>query len=139
MRKRVRKSYCRFRRIPNWQVLISRGLIVGSDGSPKRTIRVTPGAGGGAQGDGSAVGAGSVSEAIDMVAAVIAFNNLTLEEAYSAFDQDGDGVLSVGDFRKSCMTLHLEVTQVRNPPSHHPEGGIRRSAWRMCVWRERER
>jgi hypothetical protein len=101
---------------PNRQVLVSRGIIVGSDGSPRRTIRMATDAGGGPQGDGSAIGAGGLSEAIDMVAAVIAFNNLTLEEAYSAFDQDGDGVLSVGDFRKSCMTLQLEVTQVRNLP-----------------------
>ena len=52
-----------------------------------------------------------VQQAIDTIAAAIAFNEITAEESYDAFDTDKDGKLSRQDLRVAIQTLGLGIDE----------------------------
>ena len=55
--------------------------------------------------------AGAVQHAIDTIAAAIAFNEITAEDSYEAFDADKDGKLSRADLRVAIQMLSLGIDE----------------------------
>ena len=50
---------------------------------------------------------------LNVIAAVLKYNNMTYEEGFDAFDVDGDNKLSIKDLQTSAEILQLDLTSAR--------------------------
>ena len=53
----------------------------------------------------------SLQDAIDVVAAALVYNEISIEDGFDTFDADEDGVLSLADMKQVVQTLQLEITE----------------------------
>jgi Ca2+-binding EF-hand superfamily protein len=79
-----------------------------------------------------------VQDAINMIAAAMTYNKLTLSQGYTAVDADEDGKLSFGDLKKAAETLNLDldagqVTAVYQYLDYGNDGFIQRDVWERAM------
>eukprot|EP00961_Rhodomonas_salina_P216552 2925359-Rhodomonas_salina.1 len=53
----------------------------------------------------------TLAEMLNMIAASLTFNNLSIEDGFDAFDNDGDGQISPNDLQAAVRQLQLDMNE----------------------------
>ena len=80
----------------------------------------------------------SVQHSVDVIAAALAYNQLTADEGYDAFDVDEDGRVSLMDLQAAVRTLQMElapqaVTALFEHLDEGRAGAITREVWTRAL------